>query len=185
MFKINTFIVEFCNGDERQISLDDSLRLIEIFEHRKFTPEYIQMHVTIQYNDQIVVGYAVPSGLDLWEQTYKHAVEGYLNERNVETMYGIDPYILKLISSNRNLLEFSIVGDWEPIEVFAQAVLPEREFLDAILDGAEQFWKVLLEFKVFEEKKFRESTPSDYPLQMIEEINELRERVKLLNRHEN
>ena len=31
MFKINTFIVEFCNGDERQISLDDSLRLIENF----------------------------------------------------------------------------------------------------------------------------------------------------------
>ncbi|PUB03972.1 hypothetical protein [Paenisporosarcina sp. OV554] len=180
MFKISTFLVEYCNGDERQTSLDDSLKLREIFEHRKFTPEYIQMHIMIQYNDQIVVG-NIPSGLDLWEQTYIHAVEGYLDKRKVEIMYGIDPYILKLISINSNLLEFSIEGEWEPVEVFAQAILPEREFLDAILDGAEHFWKVLLEFKVFEEKKLRESTPSDYPVQMIKEIKELRERVKLLN----
>jgi hypothetical protein len=181
MFKISTFLVEFCNGAERHISLDDFLKLREIFEHRKFTPEYIQMHIMIQYDDQIVVGNDIPSGLDLWEQTYIHAVEGYLDERKVEIMYGIDPYIMKLISITSNLLEFSIEGEREPVEVFAQAVLPEREFLDAILDGAEQFWKVLLEFKVFEEKKLRESTPSDYPVQKIEEINALRERVKLLN----
>ena len=181
MFKISTFLVEFCNGAERHTSLDDFLKLREIFEHRKFTPEYIQMHIMIQYNDQIVVGNDIPSGLDLWEQTYIHAVEGYLDERKVEIMYGIDPYILKLIQINSNLLVFSIEGEWKPVEVVTQAVLPEREFLDAILDGAEQFWKVLLEFKVFEEKKLRESTPSDYPVQKIEEINALRERVKLLN----
>jgi hypothetical protein len=181
MFKINTFVVEFCSDEERHISLDDSLKLKKVFEHRKFTPEYIQLHIMIQYNDQIVVGNDIPSGLDLWEQTYIHAVEGYLDERKVEIMYGIDPYIMKLISITSNLLEFSIEGEREPVEVFAQAVLPEREFLDAILDGAEQFWKVLLEFKVFEEKKLRESTLSDYPVQKIEEINELRERVKLLN----
>ena len=185
MFKISTFLVEFYSGDERHISLDDSLKLREVFEHQKFTPEYIQLHVIIQYNDQIIVGNDIPGGLDLWEQTYTSAVEGYLDERKVEIMYGIDPYIMKLKSINNSLLEFSIEGKWEPVEVFAQAILPEREFLDAILDGAEQFWKVLLEFKIFEEKEIRETTPSDYPVQMIEEIKELRERVKLLNSHEN
>ena len=93
MFKISTFLVEYCDGDERYISLDDSLKLREVFEHRKFTPEYIQLHVMIQYNDQIVVGNDIPSGLDLWEQTYIPAIEGYLNERKVEIMYGIDPII--------------------------------------------------------------------------------------------
>lgn len=181
MFKISTFLVEFCSVDERHISLDDSLELKEFFERKKFTPEHIQLHVRIQYYDQIVAGNDIPSGLDLWEHTYTSAVEGYLDERKVEIMYGIDPYVMKLKSINNSLLEFSIEGEWEPFEVFAQAILPEREFLDAILDGAEQFWKVLLEFKVFEEKEIRESTPSDYPVQKIEEIKELRERVKLLN----
>jgi len=181
MFKISTFLVEFCHGDERHISLDDSLKLREVFEHRKFTPEYIQLHVMIQYNDQIVVGNDIPSGLDLWEQTYIPAIEGYLNERKVEIMYGIDPITLKIGSIGNNLLEFLIIGDWEPKETYANAILPQKEFCKALLDEAEQFWKVLREFKVFEEKEIRESTPSDYPVQIIEEIKELRERVKLLN----
>jgi hypothetical protein len=58
MFKISTFLVEFCSGDERHISLDDSLKLREVFEHQKFTPEYIQLHIMIQYNGQIVVKYS-------------------------------------------------------------------------------------------------------------------------------
>ena len=181
MFKISTFLVEFCNGEERYISLDDSLKLREVFEHRKFTPEYIQLHVMIQYNDQIVVGNDIPSGLDLWEQTYISAVEGYLDERKVEIMYGIEPIRLKIDSIDNNLLDFQIIGEWEPKVTFAKAILPQKEFLEALLDEAEKFWNVLLECKVFEGKAKRESTPSDYPVQLIEEVKQLRERVKLLN----
>ena len=181
MFKISTFLVEFCNGAERHTSLDDFLKLREIFEHRKFTPEYIQMHIMIQYNDQIVVGKNIPSGLDLWKQTYISAVKGYLDERKVEIMYGIEPITLKIDSIDNNLLDFQIIGDWEPKVTYAKVILPQKAFLEALLNEAEQFWKVLLECKVFEGKAKRESTPSDYPVQMIEEVKQLRERVKLLN----
>ncbi|MDF2000218.1 hypothetical protein P2Q57_23390 [Peribacillus frigoritolerans] len=56
------------------------------------------------------------------------AIEQYLDGENVERLYGIDPYLMKLVLINNNLLEFSIVGDWEPVEVFVQAVLPEKSF---------------------------------------------------------
>ena len=181
MFKINTFLVKFCNGEERYISLDDSFKLREVFEHRKFTPEYIQLHITIQYNDQIVVGNDIPSGLDLWRTTYITAVESYLDEQKVEIMYGINPITLKIDSIDNNLLDFQIIGEWKPNVTLAKAFLPQKEFLKALLDEAEQFWNVLLEYKVFEGKAKRETTPSNYPVQMIKEVKQLRDRVKLLN----
>ncbi|KMY49757.1 hypothetical protein [Peribacillus loiseleuriae] len=179
MFKISTFLVKTSEGEESYISLDDSLKLRELFEHRKFTPEHIQMHVMIQYNDQIVVGNDIPSGLDLWTD-YIVGIEQYLEGENVEIPYGIDPYLMKLISINSNLLELSIEGEWEPVEVFAQAALPKREFLEALLDGATHFWNTLNDYKVFKEKNTKHATPKEYPKLMIEEIEELREKVKIL-----
>lgn len=178
MFKISTFL-ETNEGDESYVSLDDSLKLRGIFEHRKFTPEHIQMRITIKYNNQIVVGVDVPSGLDLWSD-YMVAIEQYLESKNVERFYGIDPYLMKLVSINNNLVDFSIVGDWEPVEVIAQAVLPEKEFLKSILDGAEHFWGTLIKYKVFEEKELRKTTSKEEPKLMIEEIEKLREKVKIL-----
>lgn len=179
MFKISTFLVEISEGEESYISLDDSFKLREIFEHRKFTPEHIQMHIKIQYNDQIVVGNDIPSGLDLWTD-YIVGIEQYLDGESVEKPYGIDPYLMKLLSINSSLLEFSIVGDWEPVEVFAQAILPKREFLEAILDGATHFWTTLNDFKVFKEKNTKNTTPKEYPKLIFEEIEELRKKVKTL-----
>ncbi|MFY0783126.1 hypothetical protein AB1K18_22965 [Peribacillus simplex] len=178
MFKISTFLVKTSEGEESYISLDDSLKLRGIFEHRKFTPEHIQMHIKIQYNDQIIVGNAIPSGLDLWSD-YIVGIEKYLDGENVEMPYGIDPYLMKLISIDSNLLEFSIVGDWEPVEVFAQARLPKKEFLEAILDGATHFWNTLNDYKVFE-KNTKNTTPKEYPKLIIEEIEKLRKKVKTL-----
>ena len=60
-------------------------------------------------------------------------------------------------------------------------MVPKKEFLVALLDGAEQLWRVLLNHKVFEGNRKRQTTPSDYPVQKIEEIMKLRERVKLMN----
>ncbi|CAH0276166.1 hypothetical protein [Peribacillus simplex] len=179
MFKISTFLEKTNEGEESYASLDDSLKLREIFDHRKFTPEHIQMRITIKYNNQVVVGFDVPSGLDLWSD-YMVAIEQYLDGENVERLYGIDPYLIKLVSINNNLLEFSIVGDWEPVEVFAQAVLPEKEFLESILDGAEHFWETLIDYKVFEEKEIGKTTFGEEPKLMIEEIEKLRKKVKTL-----
>ncbi|MFF2287980.1 hypothetical protein [Peribacillus butanolivorans] len=179
MFKISTFLVKTSEGEKSYISLDDSIKLREIFEHRKFTPEHIQMHIEIQYNDQIVVGNGIPSGLDLWTD-YIVGIEQYLDGENVEIPYGIDPYLMKLISINSNLLELSIVGDWEPVKVFAQAILPKREFLEAILDGATHFWNTLYDYKVFKEKNTKNTTPKENPKLIIEEIEKLRKKVKTL-----
>ena len=95
-------------------------------------------------------------------------------------MYGIDPVTLKLHATDNTFLHFSIISDWEPKHIYADAVLPEKEFLEALLTEAEHFWQVLLDYKVFEEKKMRENTPSDYPAQMIKKVKKLRGKVKLL-----
>ncbi|CAH0316358.1 hypothetical protein SRABI96_05236 [Peribacillus sp. Bi96] len=183
MFEIKTYLELFSYDhtdlEASYISIDDSLKLREIIDHRKFTPEHIQMLITISYNNQIVVGIDVPSGLDLWSN-YTVAIERYLGGENVEMLYGVDPYLMKLVSVNNNLLEFSIVGDWEPVEVFAQAVLPEKEFLESILDGAAHFWKTLIDYKVFEGKEIKKTTSKEEPKLMIEEIEKLREKVKTL-----
>lgn len=179
MFQISTFLVEMSEGEEHYISLDDSLKLRGIFEHRKFTPDYIQMHIMIEFNNQTVVGNDIPSGLDLWND-YILGIEKFLNGENVEIPYGIDPYLMKLISINSNSLDFSIVGDWEPVEVFAQAILPKREFFEAILDGAAHFWNTLIDYKVFEEKEIKDTTSKEYPKLMIKEIEKLSGKVKTL-----
>ncbi|TDL78543.1 hypothetical protein [Peribacillus frigoritolerans] len=190
MFEIKTFLGSHSydntdpfyskNPEAKYVSLDDSLKLREYIDHRKFTPEHIQMLITIKYKNQIVVGIDAPSGLDLWEASYMVAMDHYLEEKKVEIMYGIDPILMKLNSIDSNLLEFTIMDEWKAVEVYATAVLPEKEFLVAILDGAEHFWKTLIDYKVFEEKEIRETTPKEYPKLMIEEIEKLREKIKAL-----
>ncbi|MCM3789398.1 hypothetical protein M3221_13410 [Domibacillus indicus] len=191
MFEIKTFLEKhgydhtdsyfFEHPRERYIGLDESSKLKEYFDHRDFTPEYIQMLVTIQYKEKVLMGIDKLNGLDLWEQTYLDAIKQYIENRDAESMYGIDPVTLKLTSLDNTLLQFLIIDDWEPRQVHTEAVLPEKEFLEALLTEAEHFWEVLLEYKVFEGKNKREDTPSDYPAQMIKEIKKLREKVKQLS----
>lgn len=187
MFEIKTFLEKYSNktnmGNTREayVGLDESSNLKDYFAFEKFTPEYIQILVTIQYKEKLLIGIDGLNGLDLWEQTYSTAIKQYVENRNAETMYGIDPTLLKLHSLGNGLLRFIIIDEWEPNYVYVDAVLPEKEFLEALLIEAEHFWQVLLDYKVFEEKKMREDTPSDYPAQMIKEVKKLREKVKLLN----
>ncbi|MET1029649.1 hypothetical protein [Domibacillus tundrae] len=75
----------------------------------------------------------------MWEQTYLDAIEQYVEMRNAETMYGIDPVILKLTALDNNLLHFLIIDEWEPKHIHAEAVLPEKEFLEALITEAEHF----------------------------------------------
>ncbi|OAH59153.1 MULTISPECIES: hypothetical protein [Bacillaceae] len=191
MFEIKTFLEKhsyerpqldsFEYTREHYIGLDESSKLKDYFAYRKFTPEYIQIHVTIKYKNKTLVGIDGVNGLDLWEQTYLDAIAQYVEKRNAETMYGIDPITLKLTALDNKLLHFLIIDEWEPKYIHAEAVLPEKEFLEALLTAAEHFWQVLLDYKVFEEKKMRETTSSDYPVQMIKQLKKLREKVKLLN----
>ncbi|WP_088044665.1 hypothetical protein [Bacillus sp. EAC] len=189
MFEIKTFLelhsydytdpYYFNNPEAKYIYLDDSLVIREYFDHRKFTPEHIQMLITIKYKNKIVVGIDAPSGLDLWED-YMVAIEQYLNKKKAELMYGIDPIRLKFKSVDNKKVQFSILDESEPVEVYAKATLPVKEFFESLLDGAEQFWNTLKDNEVFEQKEIRESTPKNYPELRIEEIEKLREKIKTL-----
>ena len=148
IFEVKTFLDVYnynptnedflCNERSRFISLEDSSQLNEIFNCRKFTPEHIDMIITIKYKKYILIGIDGPSGLDLWKDTYTTAVESFLEQNRAEIMYGIDPITLKIDSKENDLLSFVISGDWEPKEFFAKAVVPKKEFLVPLLDGAEQ-----------------------------------------------
>ncbi|OES45899.1 hypothetical protein [Domibacillus iocasae] len=187
MFEIKTFLEKHSYDiadlslftRERYIGLEESSKFKDYFAYRKFSPEYIQMVVTIKYQNKTVIGIDEPDGLSLWEQTYSTAIKQYLKNRQAETMYGIDPVTLKWTSLGNGSLHFILVGEWDEY-IFAEAVLPEKEFLEAMLNEAEHFWQVLLEYKVFEGENKRKDSPKDYPAQMIKEIKELREKVKLL-----
>lgn len=155
------------NPRERYIDIDNVPKIRDVIEHRKFTPEFIKQLITITFNNKVVVGFNVPSGLDLWKGSYIPALEDYFREGKSIVMYGIEPVILQLETINDEEVSFSIFGEWEPKEVFANAILPEKQFLEALLDGACHFWQMLIEYKVFEEGRLQENTPRDYPQQMI------------------
>lgn len=190
MFEIKTFLEKYDYNRtdsyffecprEKYIGLNESSKLKDYFTHKDFTPEYIQMLVTIQHNDKVLVGIDGLSGLDLWED-YLTAIKQYTEKYNAEVMYGMDPVTLKLTSIENKLVHFLIIDDWEPKQIYAEAVIPEKEFLEALLTEVEHFWELLLKYKVFEGKHKREDTPSDYPAQMIKEVKELQEKVKQLN----
>ncbi|WP_046179323.1 hypothetical protein [Domibacillus tundrae] len=149
MFEIKTFLekhsyerpnlnsLEYTRA--HYIGLEELSKLKDYFAYRKFTPEYIQVHVTIQYKNKVLVGIDAVNGLDLWEQTYLDAIEQYVEMRNAETMYGIDPVILKLTALDNNLLHFLIIDEWKTKHIHAEAVLPEKEFLEALITEAEHF----------------------------------------------
>lgn len=186
MFEIKTFLEKHKIEDysiftrERYIGLEESSKLKDYFaDEKRFTPEYIQMLVTIEYNGKTVIGIDESNGLDLWEQTYSTAIEQYVENRQTETMYGIDPITLKWTSLDGRLLKFVLMSDWSN-EIYVEAILPEKEFLEAMLTEAEHFWQVLIDYKVFEGDNKRKDTPSDYPAQMIKEIKKLREKARLL-----
>ncbi|WP_078410711.1 hypothetical protein [Priestia abyssalis] len=160
--------------------MDDSSKFREYIEHSNFTPKHIQMLITIKYKNEIVVGIDGPSGLDLWEQSYMALVESYLNQEKVNVMYGIEPIVMRIKSLDNHLFEFSITDEWKPIEVYAKAVLPKKEFFEAILDGAERFWNTLNNYKVFEKMDIKEKASIEYPVLMTEKVEKLREKIKIL-----
>ncbi|KAA0548496.1 hypothetical protein FZW96_07955 [Bacillus sp. BGMRC 2118] len=179
MFEIKTYIQSRFDvtHKERYISLEDEQKIREFIGQPKFTPEHIKMLITIKYNDEVVLGIDGPSGLDLWSDTYMAAIEGYLSKGEVEILYGIDPVVMILKPVDSTYVEFIIKDEWQPSEIYAKAKLPRRQFFEALLDGAEQFWKTLICHKVFEEKELRETTPRDYPDVMIRKTNGLREQL--------
>lgn len=165
---------------ERYIGLKESSQLRDYFAHRKFTPEYMQLLVTVEYRGKVLIGTDGLNGLDLWEQTYFDAIEQYVETGYAETMYGVDPVILKLQAGYDRQLHFLITSDGEPEYIYVDTMLPEKEFLKALLTEAEHFWQVLQDYKVFEQKKMREDTPSDYAVQMIKKTKKLKDIVTLL-----
>ncbi|WP_391557903.1 hypothetical protein [Robertmurraya sp.] len=165
------------NPSAKYIEIDDLSNIRKIVDHRKFTPEHIQQLITIKYNEMVVVGFEVPSGLSLWESTFIHAIEDYLHVGKVEMMYSIDLEILTLESINNNQMKFSIFHEWDSELVYASAILPEKEFIESMLTEANHYFQKLIDYKIFEEKRLDENTPRDYPQQMIKIVEELRRKI--------
>ncbi|WP_430510827.1 hypothetical protein [Gottfriedia solisilvae] len=188
MFKINTYLEResfdhsnpyfLQNPKEKFIDIEDSLNISEIIDHKNFTPEHTQELITIKYNNQFIIGFDVPSGLSLWEDTFLPAIAGYLQNGNIEILYGIDPIMLKFEPVNDNQILFMIYDELEPKEIYVNVILPQKEFIESLLDSASHYWGKLSEYKIYEEKEIRESTPRDYPKQMLNTIEELRKKIK-------
>ena len=188
MFEINTYLEResfdysdpyfLQNPKEKYIDVEDSLNIREIIDHKKFTPEHIQELITIKYKKHFIVDFDVPSGLSLWADTIIPAIKGYLQDGNIEILYGIDPIMLRFESVNDNQILFSIYDEFEPKRIYVKEILPQKEFIESLLDSASHYWGKLNEYKIYEEKEIKESTPRDYPKKMLNTIEELRKKIK-------
>ncbi|QPC45853.1 hypothetical protein [Mangrovibacillus cuniculi] len=188
MFKIKTYLEKLYydygnpyimdNPKERYIDIDDSLKISEIIDHRKFTADCIQEFISIEYNNKSIVNFDVPSGLSLWEDTYLPAIEGYIQNGKVEIMYGIDPILLSLEESNNNEMLLSIYDEWKPNDIYVEEFLPQNEFIESLLDNASHYYEKLMEYKITEDRELRHSSSKDYPVEMLNTILELRKQIK-------
>lgn len=183
MFTIQTYlqlpytnIYEAKNPKAKYVHIEDAFRLQEVFGHPKFTPDHMQMLITIQYNGQTIVGFDTPSAPDSWGD-YLVVIEQFLRDREAQTAYGFDSMFIKMKSVNIDFLEFMIRGEWDTSAIFAQATLPTKDFLQALLNTVESFWRVLYAYKVFEEKLMRSTTPKDLPLKMLRKIEQMQSTV--------
>ena len=86
--------------------------------------------------------------------------------------------ILKFESVNSNQVSISIHKEFATEEIYAKSILPKKEFIESLLDGASHYWQKLIEYRVFVEKELRETTPKDLPIQMLDTIEELRKKIK-------
>jgi hypothetical protein len=137
------------------------------------------MLITIRCQNKIVIGEHCPSGLDLWND-YVQAIKIFLEEGNVELNYGIEPILMKMNTINNTFLNFELIDEWEPNEVYTKAALPKKDFLEALIDGVIHFWTTLHIYQVFEKRAYRKSTPKDYPQLKLNEIDSLKKQVKNL-----
>jgi hypothetical protein len=166
------------NPSAKYIEFDNTENISKIIDHHKFSPEYTQELITITYYDKDVVGFDVPSGLNLWKDSFIPAFEKYLTEGKItEVMYGIEPITLKLEPIANNQVSFSIFLEFEPEKPYASEILPEKEFISSILNGASDFWNNVIEYKIFERKEIGPRTPEDLPYRMLEKVEELRKRI--------
>lgn len=183
MFNIQTYlklpytsVFEEKNPKVKYVHIEDAFRLQEVFEHPKFTPEHMQILITVQYNGQTIVGFDTPSAFDSWGD-YFIVIEQFLVNCEAQTAYGIDTMMIKMKSINKDFLEFVIRGQWDTRAIFAQATLPTKEFLQALLNVAESFWRRLHAYRVFEEKTVLATTPKDLPIKMLRKIETMRKAI--------
>ena len=67
-----------------------------------------------------------------------------------------------------SLLKFSIFHEYDHNEVYASSILPQKEFLQSLLDGAKLFWNKMIEYRIFEKETKRLSRDS-----LLKELNKI------------
>jgi hypothetical protein len=100
------------------------------------------MTLILKDGDQTVLGFNVPSALDLWSD-YLHAIDAVIHRGCVQRMYGIDPIFMEMELLGEGLVQFTIRNDGKPDHVFVNAKLPAVPFFLAILNAVRIFWRKL------------------------------------------
>ncbi|MBG9943308.1 hypothetical protein ABE237_06125 [Brevibacillus formosus] len=160
MFKINTYLLRphkelvtkfpdmhmhkviALYPDDCYINIQDSSQM-ENFKHN-IEEDYNEYCVTISFNELNVVSFDF-CGVELW-YSYIHLMNDYVQHGSAVEPYGIDPIEFVLETLDSNLVQFSIRYTNDNT-LIAQANLPKKEFLSALLDGAKAYYALMLKYQ--------------------------------------
>ncbi|WP_054024893.1 hypothetical protein [Bacillus sp. FJAT-28004] len=149
----------------------------ELLNGKNFTPIHIQMTLILKDGNETVLGFNVPSALDLWND-YLHAIDAIIHDGCVQRMYGIDPVIMEMELLSEGLVQFK-VGNEYPDHVFVNAKLPAVPFFLAILNAVRIFWRKL-KCLLVNEKNLPPNNVIDFD-RLMEWIDSLISKVRALS----
>jgi hypothetical protein len=119
------------NPDKYFINIDDSNSIMNIYD--RLDLEYLEGAIIIKYNHKNLMDFKLYDLIDqLWSYLL-NIIEDYYDEGIAETYFPDQPVKIILKKSTNNNLIFTVDNyEWN---------LKEYDFLDNLLNGAEQFFK--------------------------------------------
>lgn len=114
----------------------------ELLKPRNFTSKQMRMTLILEDGDETVLGFNVPSALDLWSD-YLYAIDAVIHHGYVQRMYGVDPIFMEMELLDEGLVQFTVRNEGKPDHVFVNTKLPAVPFFQAILNAVRIFWRKL------------------------------------------
>lgn len=143
---------EYKYRQQRYLPLDD-INIANIIGCKKFDFRYCSKVITISYNGESVVDFDKPAatGGGLWLD-YLTLLELFIDNKRVSTHYGIDYFKMSLIKCRNNEVRFSIYTDFDNEKVIS-AILPQQEFIQALIAELKHIWNAFDTFGLFDQIK--------------------------------
>jgi hypothetical protein len=162
----------FKSSNLRYLALDD-LNISNILGCKKFNFRYCPMVISINYNGDTVVDFDTPNaaGGGLWLD-YLNLLELFIENKRVSTSYGIDYFKMSMINCGNNEVRFSVYTDFDNKKVVS-VILPQQEFIQALIAELKHIWNVIDTFGLFDQIK------SEKQIGLGEKIRERIERCEL------